>query len=216
MRAHAPHRASSRIARWLVAAGLAGCSAEPTRPVPPPIPPVTLAITVRDVLGEPLSGVTIVVDSREDHAEVGLSDSTGRCVVHVPGLHRHLVYARLHGHAGSTAIDLAGADLSQPFPVSVTLRPACVVVGTALLAGRSEHSGIAIASGDLPLSTFTTASGAWAIEGWPATTRTSVLSLAAGFATDVQSFDTGAPGDTLTLPPITLISDPGGTRARRP
>lgn len=194
----------------------AGCAAERSPVTPRPIPPVDLVITVSDPLDAPVAGVTVVVDPREDHALVGLTDAQGRFIAEVPSTHRHTVHARLDARAGSASIDLTGADLDQGVPVAIELRRAAVVRGTVRLAARTDHSGIFVIAGDMPLSTLTDAEGRWVLDGWPAELQSNVLSVSAGFAPGVQSLTTGAPGDTTTLPTITLISDPGGTRSRQP
>jgi len=200
------------LTAWL----LAGCDPAPTATTPPQIPPIDLHIRVTDLADEPLAGVTVVVDPREDHVVVGLTDSLGRFTARVPSTHLHLVYGRRDALAGSSAIDLGTVDPGQSFDASLTLRPACVVRGIVRLAGRTQHAGTHVVSGDLPISTLTGADGSWSIDGWPADVASSVMALAPGFAAGVQTFRTGFAGDTTTLPTVTIVSDPGGTRSRQP
>lgn len=190
---------------------LAGCAPSAQVNAPQPTAEVELRISVHDSLDTPLAGVTISVDGLEEHAVFGVSNAQGRFTARVPATLLHSVHAGRDTLAVATEIEVRSEDIHAGIAVDLTLRRAAIVRGIARLAGRSDHSGILVFAPGLPISTTTDSAGRWMLDGWPAEHPWSAILFGPGFGVGVQSFITGAPGDTTTLPAITLASDPGGS-----
>ncbi len=195
----------------LAIGALAGCSPSAQVNAPQPVAQVDLHISVHDSLDAPLAGVTIAVDHLEEHAVLGVSDAQGRFTARVPATLLHSVYAAKETLAVATEIEVRVEDIPAGLAVDLTLRRAVVVRGIARLAGRTDHSGIQVLTQGLPVTTTTNAAGDWLLDGWPSEYFGSAILVRPGFGVGLQWFGTGAPGDTTTLPAITLVSDPGGS-----
>lgn len=195
------------------ALALGSCGKSPTGPEQPPTVHRTVTIAVRDSLGNPAAGAEVWITSLFDSAGlvtlmVVETDAQGE-IVRVLAEGGWVAWTGGGGTAagGSFVVPGAGRDPSDTLVVRLVRRASSRATGVAKLAGRTDHRGIWVSCLAAQPFAMTDSTGAYSLEDMPPGRWTVTCSMV-GFKLGITEVTVPAPGVTVTVPTVTMISDP--------
>ena len=192
------------------------CSSTPTGPRFTPTIHRTTAIVVHDSLGVPADGATVRLVAEFDSAGIAPVILVTTDVAGVASTVLAQGPWGVHALASGGFRMVAGASFIVPGSarpeidtvlVRLTLHTASVARGRVLLAGRTEHGGTIVACPPSPEVIVTDSSGAFALDLLPLG-RWTITSYQLGFRLGLANINLTAPGDTLTVADVHLVSHP--------
>jgi len=172
----------------------------------------TLTVIVTDARSQPVPGARVYLNGPSSPGVYGpsfasLTDAGGRCrfddLEAVPYL---VVGERPTGTAAARTVSVPPFP-SAPIDLRLSLARAGALRGQIALQGEIDNSGVLVTTLGLVAADTTDGSGGYALAGLPAGSWRIVASKP-GFASQEIDATVASPGDTLTLPALTLLPLP--------
>jgi hypothetical protein len=184
----------------------------PTEPAPKVTVHRTVTAVLRDSLGQPVAGASLVWTAQFDSAGLvevryATTDADGENL-QVLAQGGWIVTTTPGPQAAGASLIVSGDERAPADTqlVRLTTHAASRLRGKVTLAGRTDHRGT-IVSGDVGGLAVTDSTGAWAMDGVPLG-RWTLWTSQHGFESAVFQVLVITPGSLVIAPPVTVVSEP--------